>query len=68
MLTEGEISANETYIIDLLNEIKRERIRDYVQIENSDFGFVEILSKSASRGWKQTSKKTLCYSVQINGN
>jgi hypothetical protein len=50
MLTEGEISANETYIIDLLNEIKRERIRDYVQIENSDFGFVEILSKSASRG------------------
>ena len=31
-------------------------------------GFVEILSKSASEGLKQTSKKRLCHSVQINGN
>lgn len=38
MLTEGEIFANETYIIDLLNEIKREGIKDYIRyLENSDF-------------------------------
>ncbi|RXA20880.1 hypothetical protein EQO05_03970 [Methanosarcina sp. MSH10X1] len=38
MLTEGEVFANETYIIELLKEIGREGIRDYIQyLEKSDF-------------------------------
>jgi hypothetical protein len=38
MLTEDEIFANETYIRDLLNEVEREGVKDYIQyIETSDF-------------------------------
>ncbi|AKB16491.1 3'-_5' exoribonuclease Bsu YhaM [Methanosarcina thermophila CHTI-55] len=38
MLTESEIFANETYIIDLLRKTKREGIRDYIHyLKNSDF-------------------------------
>jgi len=38
MLTDGEIFANETYIIDLLREIKRQGIKEYIKyLENSDF-------------------------------
>lgn len=38
MLTEDEIFANETYILDLLNEIEREGVKDYIRyIESSDF-------------------------------
>ncbi|AKB59038.1 hypothetical protein [Methanosarcina barkeri] len=38
MLTEDEIFANENYILNLLNEVMREGIKDYIQyLENSDF-------------------------------
>ncbi|MGB9940689.1 hypothetical protein [Methanosarcina sp.] len=37
-MTEGEIFANETYIINLFKEIKRQGVRDYIKyLENSDF-------------------------------
>ncbi len=38
MLTDGEIFANEVYIIDLLKEIKRQGIKEYVRyLKDSDF-------------------------------
>lgn len=38
MLTEDEIFANETYIRDLLNEVERAGVKDYIRyIETSDF-------------------------------
>ena len=46
MLTEGEVFTNEIYILELLNEIKREGIRDYIKyIENSDFFYAPASTK-----------------------